>query len=298
MYKHLQSIAAFIAVAETGAFNRAAKTLGVKASVVSHHVSKLEEHLGTTLVYRTTRKVSLSEHGRILFESSKKWMDGTNRALDRIMDAQDEAIGALNVSLPAFVPEPLVETAIVNFIELHPHVSITLNYSDSVVDMLEDNIDLSIRVGEPPDSSFIARRLSTIKHCLVASPDFLIRYGTPQEPQQLANIPYVALEGLGDTTILKRGSELIEVHNNICRIATNNIYGSIAAAENSLGVANLPFSLCAQALKDGKLVQLLPKWQLPEWSLNAIWPDASRRHTLTKRLVNHIVTFKTNEHVS
>ena len=292
MYKHLQSIAAFVAVAETGAFNKAADALGVKASVVSHHVSKLEDYLGATLVYRTTRKVSLSEHGHILFDASKKWMDGTSRALDRIMDAQDEAIGALNVALPAFVPEPEVEAAIFNFIELHPHVSISLNYSDVVVDMLEDNYDLSIRIGDPADSSFIARNLATIKHLLVASPEFLIRHGTPREPDQLADIPYVSIEGIGDLLKLQRGKEQIEIQSMTCQIATNNIYGALAAAENGLGVANLPAALCKIGMEEGKLVQVLPKWQLPTFPLTAIWPDASRRNTLTKRLVDHIVAVK------
>ncbi|MBW8185497.1 LysR family transcriptional regulator [Shewanella nanhaiensis] len=290
MYKHLQSIATFIAVAEAGAFNKAADALGVQASVVSHHVSKLEEHLGTTLIYRTTRKVSLSEHGRILFDASKKWLDGTAQAVDQIMDAQDEAIGALNVSLPAFVPEPEVENAILNFIELHPHVSITLNYSDTLVDLVEDNFDLCIRLGNPPDSSFIARKLAQTQHILVASPNFISRHGMPQEPVQLAKLPYVSMDGLGDTLTLTRGKQKVEVHNTICQINTNNIYGAKAAAENGLGIGNLPIALCEQSVTEGKLVHILPNWKLSSFPLIAIWPDASRRHTLTKRLVNHIIS--------
>ncbi|WP_064791306.1 LysR family transcriptional regulator [Shewanella woodyi] len=289
MYKHLQSIATFIAVAEAGAFNKAADALGVQASVVSHHVSKLEEHLGTTLIYRTTRKVSLSEHGRILFEASKKWLDGTSQAVDQIMDAQDEAIGALNVSLPAFVPEPEVENAILNFIELHPHVSITLNYSDTLVDLVEDNFDLCIRLGNPPDSSFIARKLAQTQHILVASPNFISRHGMPQEPLQLTKLPYVSMDGLGDTLTLTRSKQKVEVHNTICQINTNNIYGAKAAAENSLGIGNLPVALCEKAIAEGKLVHILPNWKLSSFPLISIWPDASRRHTLTKRLVNHII---------
>ncbi|MEW8623670.1 MAG: LysR family transcriptional regulator [Candidatus Thiodiazotropha endolucinida] len=288
MYKHLQSIAAFVAVAETSAFNRAAQKLGVKPSVVSHHVSRLEEHLGTTLVYRTTRKVTLTEHGRVLFEAAYKSMDATSRALDQIMDAQEEAIGALNVTLPVFVPEPEVEKAILNFMQRHPYVSISLNYSDAVADILDNQYDMSIRIGDPPDSSFIARKLSTVTHILVASPDFILRYGTPQKPDQLSELPYIAMEGLGDTLQLIHGDQRVEVHLSTCQLATNNIYGAHVAAVSGLGMVSLPLALCESSLAQGKLIRILPKWKQPSWPLIAIWPDNSRRKTLTKRLVDHI----------
>ena len=290
MYKHLQSIAAFVAVAETGAFNKAADKLGVQASVVSHHVSKLEEYLGATLVYRTTRKLSLSEHGRLLFEASRNWMDGTSTILEQIMDAQEEAIGSLNIALPSFVPDRRIEPAIMNFIKLHPHVSMSLNYSDEVADMLDDAFDLSIRVGEAPDSSFLTRKLSSTAHILVASQEFVLKHGAPDNPRGLADLPFVVVEGFGGQLALRRGSEEILYHVNARQLQTNNIYGALAAAQNGIGIANLPIALCEDNLRDGSLVKVLPNWHLPKLTLQAIWPDSSRRVTLTSRLVKHIVS--------
>ncbi len=290
MYQHLQSIAAFVAVAETGAFNKAADRLGLKPSVVSHHVSKLEDYLGATLIYRTTRKLSLSEHGRILFDASRNWMDHTGNALEQIMDAQTEAIGALNIALPTFLPDPRIEAAILNFIKIHPNVSIALNYSDHVADMLDDHIDLSIRVGSPTDSSFITRKLSVVSHVLVASPELLVRCGIPESPQQLEEMPFVAMNSFGDSIILERDGEEVEVQFRTSQLFTNSIIGALSAAENAVGFAIMPPALCEDAVAAGKLVKLLPQWAPPTWTVQAIWPDTSRRVTLTRRLVDHIAT--------
>ncbi|GAB5487515.1 MAG: LysR family transcriptional regulator [Parasphingorhabdus sp.] len=290
MYKHLQSIAAFVAVAETGAFNKAADKLGVNASVVSHHVSKLEEYLGATLIYRTTRKLSLSEHGRRLFEISRVWMDNTNQALDVIMDAQEEAVGALRVALPAFIPDPRIEVALLHFGKLHPNVSLSLFYSDQVSDLLEDDFDLSLRIGTLSDSSFMRRKLSEVSNVLVASPELLTRCGTPETPDELEKIPFIFMKGTTEKIVLTKGGDKSQVAAENCQIETNNIYGAFAAAENGLGVAGLPLPLCEQALANGTLVRLLSRWQLPKFVLQAIWPDVSRRSSLTKRLVRHLST--------
>ncbi len=295
MYQHLQSIAAFVAVAETGAFNKAADRLGVKPSVVSHHVSKLEDYLGATLIYRTTRKLSLSEHGRLLFDASRNWIDHTGNALEQIRDAQNEAIGALNIALPTFLPDPRIEASILNFIKIHPNVSIALNYSDRVTDMLDDHIDLSIRVGSPSDSSFLTRKLSVVSHNLVASPEMLVRCGTPETPKQLEEMPFVAMDSFGDSVVLERDGEKAEVHLQTSQLYTNSIIGALSAAEGGVGFAIMPPALCGDAVAAGRLVKLLPQWTLPTWTVQAIWPDTTRRLTLTKRLLDHIaISLKTS----
>lgn len=279
-----------MAVAETGAFNKAAAKLGINASVVSHHVSKLEDFLGSTLIYRTTRKLSLSPQGRTLYEAGRLWIDGTADALDRIRDAQEEAIGALRVTLPAFVPDPRIEDAILAFARMHPNVSLSLNYSDSVSDLLEDSFDLSIRIGNPPDSSFRRRKLIEIPHILVASPEFLAIQGTPESPGELGSLPIVYMKGSTDNLRLMRGSDVQEIQAESAQIETNSIFGAFAAAKRGLGIAGLPVALCEQSLASGKLVRVIPQWQLPKLTVQAIWPDASRRESLTKRLINHVVT--------
>lgn len=288
MYKHLQSIAAFVAVAETGAFNKAADKLGVRASVVSHHISKLEDYLGATLIYRTTRKISLSEHGRMLFKASHELMGNTHKTLDQIIDAQEEAIGALRVALPSFTPDPRIEAALLSFINIHPNVSISLFHSDQVADLLDEKFDLSIRVGEPPVSSFLTRKLSVAKHILVASPELLIKYGTPKSPNDLDEIPFVFMEGIGGHFTLKRGDQSVEFSIQNSQIQTNNILGARAAARSGVGIANVPLPLCEKDLSNGRLARVLPQWQLPHFTVHAVWPDTSRRSSLTMRLVKHL----------
>lgn len=291
MYKHLQSIAAFVAVAETGAFNKAAKKLGVNSSVVSHHVTRLEDHLGSTLIYRTTRKLTLSQQGRVLYKAAKGWMDGTQQAIDWIMDDQEEAAGALRIALPAFIPDPRIDRALHLFAELHPNVALTLNYSDQVANLLDEKIDLSIRIGTPPDSCFMRRRLSDIDLILVASPRLLVHYGTPHHPDDLSEMPFVLMGGPADDITLRSNSEIVNVSTQNCQIETNSVYGAQAAAKSSLGVASLPAPLCESALSQGTLVRLLPSWQLPSLTLQAIWPEKPWRKSLTTRIVKHLVDY-------
>ncbi|WP_319545004.1 substrate binding domain-containing protein [Ruegeria conchae] len=197
--------------------------------------------------------------------------------------------------MPTFLPDPRIETSILNFIKIHPNVSIALNYSDRVTDMLDDHIDLSIRVGSPSDSSFLTRKLSVVSHNLVASPELLVRCGTPETPKQLEEMPFVAMDSFGDSVVLERDGEKAEIHFQTSQLYTNSIIGALSAAEGGVGFAIMPPALCGEAVAAGRLVKLLPQWTLPTWTVQAIWPDTSRRLTLTKRLLDHIaISLKTS----
>lgn len=290
MYRHLQSIAALVAVVETGGFSKAAQRLGLTPSVISHHIAKLEDHLGETLIYRTTRKLSLSPSGRQLFEAASSGLASIQQAVDDIQDHREQAVGSLRLALPAFVSDPAIEARIMAFAAKHPNVSLSLNYSDNIVDMVAEEYDLSIRIGRLRETSFMQKKLSDIQHILVATPDFLKHHDDISHPQALSNLPYVAMQTAPAEITLIQEEEQCQVPLNVSQIQMQSILAARTATLAGLGIGNLPDPLVREDLASGQLVHVLPNWALPPLAMHALWPQSTKRMNLTNRLVDFLTS--------
>jgi DNA-binding transcriptional LysR family regulator len=290
MYRHLQSIAALVAVVETGGFGKAAKRLGLTPSVISHHIAKLEDHLGETLIYRTTRKLSLSPSGRQLFEAANSGLASIQEAVDAIQDHREQAVGSLRIALPAFVSDPAIEARIMAFAANHPNVALSLNYSDNIVDMVAEEYDLSIRIGRLHETSFMQKKLSDIQHILVATPDFLKHHDDISHPQALSNLPYVAMQTAPAEITLIQEDEQCLVPLNVSQIQMQSILAARTATLAGLGIGNLPEPLVREDLASGQLVHVLPNWALPPLAMHALWPQSTKRMNLTNRLVDFLTS--------
>jgi DNA-binding transcriptional LysR family regulator len=288
MYRYAQSLIAFVAVGETGAFVKAAKQLGVTPSVISHHISKLEDTLGTTLIHRTTRKLTLSENGRQLFESAQQGLKGIDQAVDHIKSGADHIAGALKIALPAFVPDPALEARVMEFAQRYPHVALTLEYTDQVKDVVAEGYDLAVRIGKMPSSGLSRRTIGTVTHILVATPNFLVRHGAINSPADLRERSYISMGPMIETVTLQRNNVTDTVQLEQCQIRVQSILAAKAAAMASIGFANLPVNLVGHELSTGQLVQLLPDWKLPPLTIQAVWSGTSRRHSLTQRLLDFL----------
>lgn len=288
MYKHLHNLAAFVAVAETGAFKKAAEKLGLSPSVVSHHVSNLEEHLGATLIYRTTRKLSLTEQGRDLFDVAQKLMQETEDTCGHIMSVGQRISGSLRIAAPAYVPAPDVERDIWEFACQHRDVKLYMSFSDGRVDLVDDDFDICIRLGKLPTSSLSKRKLAEVEHVLVAAPSILLDHGPPQSPQDLQQLPYIAMVSKLTRLTLSTADTTQDVSCTNPQIIVNNITGAYSAALGGLGYANLPLSICQKAIADGKLVQLLPHWHQPKLAVHAVWHNKARKNNLSARFIEFI----------
>lgn len=288
MIKYLQSLAVFAAVVETGAFNKAARKLDLTASVVSHHVSKLENHLGVTLLYRSTRTLSLTDDGRKVYDAARRIVSAADEALDLIADASDEPVGALRVSMPAFVPIGGLEPAIWAFVARHSGVALSIHYSDHPVDLIAEGYDLAFRVGHPRDSSLQMKRIAETALRLVAAPALLARQGTPKVPEDLAELDFIALDGLPETLSLVRGKETVKVRPLSYRIMVDSIHAAHSAAKAGIGAMPLPPALLAGARETGELVDVLPQWKLPALPIYALWPAKARRNSLMRRLLDSL----------
>lgn len=289
MHRNLQSVITFVAVGETGAFVRAAERLGVQPSVISHHIAKLEDELGETLVHRTTRKLTLSDNGRRLFETAQGGLRAIQQAMEDIRSDREDAVGALRVALPAFVPDPVLEARLMTFARRHPHVALTLDYDDQVRDVVEGGYDLSIRLGDLPSSSLMRQKLSEVQHMLVATPEFLLRYGPVRTPEQLADIPHITMSESLDEVYLTRGRDQRHVPLHVSQMKVRNIFGARQATLAGVGFGNLPMALAEPDLATGALVELLPDWRQRALTVQAVWSGTSRRRGLAKRLVDFLM---------
>lgn len=292
MYRYAQSILAFVAVGETGAFVKAAGRLGVTPSVISHHISRLEDELGETLIHRTTRKQTLSENGRRLFAAAQRGLEGIELALDQIKADSEHLAGALRVALPAFVPDPRLEARVMEFALRHPNVALTLDSTDHIRDLVEDGYDLAIRIGDLASSSLMRRKIGSVQHILVATPDFILRHGSVSSPADLEALPFVSMGPGGGVFTLHRGAQTQDVTLDVTRLHVQSILAAKTGTLAGLGFGNLPLSLIKDELANGRLSQLLPNWSLPEFSIQAVWSGSSRRQGLTQRLVDFLANPK------
>ncbi len=289
MYKHLKSLAVFIAVAQTGAFNKAAQKLGLKPSVVSHHINKLEAHLGTCLIYRSTRQLSLSEQGKALYQSSHSLFEDTESLFAQFSSNSNEPRGLLRISLPQFIPDPKIEQAIWSFHEQYSNVELMLNYTDKQIQLPSSDIDLAIRIGRQTDSSLMTKKLSFVEHILVASPLLLAGQDSAiSAPEQLAHLQRIKLNCTGKTLILTQLKDRKEIKPLESRVTVNSINAALSATIAGIGFADLPPALCQQALKNGQLIKLFPEWRLTRFPICATYSGKALDNSLIKLLLVHI----------
>ncbi len=287
MIDQLRAMAIFAAVAETGSFTAAGRKLRLTTSVVSHHISKLEKRLGVNLLYRSTRTLSLTDEGRKFLASAQQMVEAAEFGLNQIAERSDEPVGALAVSMPAFVMNSQYETAIWDFARIYSGVTITLHSNDRQVDLIDEGYDLAIRLGEMASSSLRTRRLGEFARKLVCAPSYLSANGPVETLNDLRNCISVDMEMLPNTVILEKGGEQAEVQFQPGRIRVNSVTAANSAVVAGLGVQRLPATEVEQDLLDGRLVELLPEWSLPVLGVYAVWPETGRGN-LTRRMADYL----------
>jgi len=277
----LNSMTIFVEVVNGGGFTAAAEKIGLSRAQVSKSVKQLEEHLGTRLLNRTTRRISLTEIGRIYYERCKSVLSDIEE-IEGIASAQaTKPHGTLMLSAPTSFGILHLNEAIPQYIKHYPQVQISLKLADRFIDVVSEGFDLVIRIAELEDSSLIARKIAPCKRVFCASPEYLKQHGTPKVPQDLAihHCLVYSNELKPDTWVLNgpNGTESVKVNGPVC--ADN---GDIlkTAALSGLGITLLPTFIVGADLCEGQLVQVLPNYCPPEISIYAVFP--SRRYLSAK----------------
>lgn len=288
MNRDLNAVSIFAAVVESGGFSKAAKRLGLTNSVISHHVSKLEERLGVTLLYRSTRRVSLSEQGKEFYDQVSEPLVMIENALHGLAVTKTRPHGVLHISLPAFMPEPKIEQLLWEFSAQYKDVVLELSYSDNRQDLIGEGFDMAFRIGALESSGMRARKLADIPLIFVASPhSFEIE--NILSPKDIQDLPFIVIQQMPTTQKLVK-DELVEVVNvGSGRVKVDNIYAAKDAAVFGRGVAILPWGICEREISSNKLVQIMPDWKLKEVPLFAVWHNVARTNSLTKIMLDFLV---------
>lgn len=277
----LQSMAVFVRVAEQGSFSLAARQLGLSKSAVSKHVTALEERLGVRLLNRTTRRLVLTEVGSVYRDYCARVVQDADDADLAATQHSDQPRGRLRVSAPMSFGILHLGPLLPEFLGRHPALQVELILNDRVVDLLEEGVDVAVRIGRLADSSLIARRFATARSVCVASAAYLASSGTPLQPGDLARhncLRYSYLRQPDDWSFTRQGEQVtVRVGGNL---QANNGDVLRAAARSGLGVVCLPDFIVGDDVESGALVHLLTDWELPEVPVHAVFP--SQRHPSAK----------------
>lgn len=277
-----QALRAFVTVVEHGSFVRAADRLAASSSALSRQVADLEEHLGVRLLNRTTRRLSLTESGSTFHERAVQLLADLDEAEQAVSAAAVEPSGTLRLTCPITFGVRHLAPAVAALAARHPKLRFEIDLSDRFVDLVEEGLDLAVRIGAVGSQTLIGRRLGTIRGVCCAAPAYLARHGVPRVPEDLARHACLSYEYLSQRGVWRfkdaAGRE------SAVRIAgpahANNGEMLVALAVAGLGVTLEPDFIVAPEIRAGRLVPLLPAHQpvaLPLW---AVYP--SRRHLSAK----------------
>ena len=269
----LNSLVVFDAVVECGGFTAAAERLGVAKAKVSIQVGRLEAKLGATLFARTTRKVSLTDAGRRLHAECMPLLRGIQEAIDQVGHDEGMLGGTLRLTTSVDHAVQSLAPAVAEFAARHPALQIDLRTGDRVVDLIEEGIDLAIRLGWLRDSSLRAVKLGEFEQYPVASPAYLKRAGKPKRPEDLAGHDWVALVLLPTpfTWRFSRSGETRTVQVK-SRIRVDSPGALRTMLRQGAGISVLDQYSVQEDLKSGALVRLLPDWVLPRGGIHAVYP--------------------------
>lgn len=277
----LQGMAVFARVAELGSFSLAARQLGLSKSMVSKHVTALEERLGVRLLNRTTRRLALTEAGAVYRDHCARVVQDVDEADLAASQHSEAPRGRLRISAPMSFGFLQLGPLLPEFMALYPALEVELILDDRVVDLLEEGVDVAVRIGQLADSSLIARRLASARTLCVAGPAYLARAGRPQAPADLGrhNCLRYSYRRQPDDWSFARGGEQVRVRVR-GNLQANNGDVLRAAARGGVGIVCLPDFLLGEDLGTGALVHLLSDWEAPEVPIHAVFP--SQRHPSAK----------------
>jgi DNA-binding transcriptional LysR family regulator len=287
----MTALSVFRAVVALGSFSQAARQLGLSPAAISKNVTELEAHLGTRLLNRTTRRMSLTEAGTTYYER-------VSRVLDDLADA-DAAVGSvaqvprgtLRVSAPVSVTLVAIASALPRFLAANPAVSLDLHTDDRRVDLVRDGFDLAVRGTDVlEDSGMVTRTLCVLKHVLCAAPSYFERAGTPRRPEELRDHACVrfSLSGHADLWTFERAGEVVPVPVH----GRYRVSSSLAVREALLagfGLSLIPELYVRDALASGALVPALQDWSADETTLYAVYPSRQFVPAKTRAFIDFLL---------
>lgn len=286
----LQAMKTFTAVVEAGSFVGAMDATALSKPAVSRQVSDLEAHLGTRLLQRTTRRLSLTSEGQAYYQRCKEVLQAVQEAEAEVSASAVQAQGRLRIGAPQTFGALHLAALWGRFAAQNPQVSLDIVLSDRVVDLVEEGYDLVIRIARLPDSSLVSRALASTRMVLCASPRYLAERGTPTHPHELAQHDVVSYTywSSGDVWSFQgpKGELSVRTHS---RIHANNGDTCRAAALADQGIVLQPDFLVHADLRSGALVELMPEFKAVELGIFAVYATRKQLPLKVRRLVDFLV---------
>lgn len=270
----LQAMRIFVRVAELNSFSGVAQQLGVARSVITRQVAALENHLGTKLMARSTRRLTLTSEGASYLEKCRVILNLVDAAETGIAEERLAPRGLIRISVPLSFGLKRVMPHLLEFVQRYPAVNLDMDYSDKRVNLIEDGIDLSIRITHKLESTDVVRKISHSRLCVIASPDYLARCGTPLHPAELTHhqcLGYTIAGGQQAWQFLIN-DKLLSFPLRL-QINANNGEALTEAAAQGLGITCQPDFIAQPYLASGKVIEILTNYSLPELGIYAMLPS-------------------------
>ncbi len=281
----------FHAVVEQSGLSAAARVLGHTPSHVSKELARLETRLGTRLLNRTTRKISLTETGRTYFENARRMIEDTRAIESRLTELGDRPYGELRMSVPVVFAHGCLNDWLSDFLEQYPDISLNIDVSERRADMVAEGIDLLVRIGDLPPSDFIARELFKTEGVTVAAPSYLKRKGVPGNPKELADHDLIDFSFHGPTrNWIYPGPDQTSISVPVRpRVRCNDAQTEKALALAGRGITRLPKLACQSELESGALVPLLPDFASAPAGVNIIYASKDNLAAKTRAMIDFLV---------
>lgn len=283
-------MALFARIVQSGGFSEAARRVDIPVSTLSRRISALEASLGVRLLDRTTRAVNPTDAGREFLPHCVELLEAANAGQAALERRQQDVTGTLRLAAPPSLSDALLVPLVDAFLQRHPGASVKVLVTDRHLDLVEDEVDVSLRVGRQAESSLIVRTLARYRHTLIAAPSYLGSAGRLTQPSDLRNHRVLGFsKWFGDLNWNLSGQGRTESLRLRPRLALNDYAGVIRAAVDGMGVAEAPSIICQQELRRGSLIVPLPSWQFEEVDLSAYYLARRHRSRVVELFIEHCV---------
>ena len=288
MFDKLRAMAIFAETVKQGSFSSAAKSLNLSASVVSYQITQFEQELDCVLIYRSTRKLSLTDDGKNLYHYAQQMLSAAEQGLNSLNKEKSQPIGKLSLALPSALTKAPITNKLAEFAKLYPQISLNIQYTDVRQNIIAQGFDLAIRAGEMSDSNLKTKRVGEIKRLLVCSKDYFSEQQKVENPAELSHWQWIKLSMLPNYRRL--------IHNNKKEITINfNHQISVDSVEAmtqfcllGCGLATPPNYLVNEAISSKELIVLFPQWHVPSIPLYATWPNNHQENNNTRLLIDYL----------
>jgi DNA-binding transcriptional LysR family regulator len=283
----------FVQVVDNGGFSPASRVIGIPKSRLSRRIALLEECLETRLIQRSTRSFTVTEAGQIFYRHCKAMIIEAEAAQEAINTLRAEPRGLIRLTCPVALLHVHIGDMLARFMTLYPQVTVQLEETNRQVDVLNENVDLAVRVRPLPldDSDLVMRKLADRGMCLVASPELVARFSQPKSPADLQHWPSLALskpQQVYRWCLFGPDNQEVTLHHTP-RFVTTDMIALRAAALAGVGIVQLPMLMIHKQIAEGTLVHLLPDWRARREVIHLVFPSRRGQLPAVRALIDFLV---------